>query len=142
MRKRTPSQATLFGKTNEQIETEQMLEGRLKELRANIEEVDHILGGCEICLFNLVIDVERSGGTRTIWCVYIDDEIHYLRNWEPFEDAEAPRPEDYDLGSYGNSTEDTERFVNDRLKWARRQLKRDLELTEADFESLKDFKLF
>ena len=88
---------------------------RIKELAGEIKFIRHARN-CERCLVELHLAVERYYGSQLLW--YLD-----LRNEEYlFEDPrfkDRPKIENYKIGSYWTgSSEDTIRFIKDRMNWA------------------------
>lgn len=81
---------------------------------------------CRFCMAELMIDVERYCGSRTVFFV----SLEYSECMEE-EDPDCPRVKDYHIGNYweqlkhyekyGNTDvpgENTEQFILDRAKWA------------------------
>ena len=84
--------------------------------------------GCGRCLLELQLDVERYGGRRCVWYLDIMNDPTVICDDEDFEDIpwwkDAPRIQNYRIGSYwAGSSEDTVRFIKDRMRWAEKIMK-------------------
>jgi len=92
------------------------IEGEILSLYAEICEYYHYMN-CKECLVELHIGVERYLGTRGPWFLnyQMDDQCEEIDDPDPYPGC--PKAEDYKIGCYGNSSQDTKRFIKDRLAW-------------------------
>jgi len=111
-----------------QVETRQwqklmleQIEGEILALYAEMREYYHYMT-CEECLFELQLSVERYLGTRGPWCLN-----YQFEEWIS-EYPDCPKAKDYKIGCYGNSSQDTIRFIKDRLAWT-------IKFTDKRFEA-------
>ena len=117
-----------------QVETRQwqksmleQIEGEILALYAEMREYYHYLN-CEECLIELQLSVERYLGTRGPWCIN-----YQIEECIPEFYPDCPKAEDYEIGYYSysgedTSSEDTIRFIKDRLTWA-------IKFTDKRFEA-------
>jgi hypothetical protein len=118
----------------------QWLKETFKAMRAEIRLIDHVLS-CQQCLIEAQLDVERYLGTRcglgwlnmncNIEEITIDDLREGADLPQKFIDVwkVVPKLEHYKIGSYWNgSTEDTMRFIKDRLTWGKKVLTIELKM--------------
>jgi len=103
----------------DRIETRRWVEATKPELEARIDALNKELKvmkhmeNCGRCLMELQLDVERYNGTRCFWWLDLNNDPS-----ESYEDC--PKPENYKIGSYWTgSSDDTMRFIKDRIAWAR-----------------------
>jgi len=95
----------------------------IREIAGEIRFIKHV-ENCERCLIELQLDVERYGGSRSIWYMDIRNEEFTRQDWR-YKDM--PYPGDYKIGSYWTgSSEDTIRFIKDRLKWAEKIARKEI----------------
>lgn len=81
---------------------------------------------CEICLAELQICLERYPG-REPWFLFDEEENPYIWFGEmeiSLNDGGIPRIGDYKIGCYGNPQEDTKRFIMDRIRWAKKYMRK------------------
>jgi hypothetical protein len=114
----------------------------VKSLKADLKLISHVLK-CKNCMFELILDVERYGGSHSgissldlnnndLLELYVDDEEkediemdldpELLKLWR-----QIPRASDYRIGNYwlqlkGESNFETEKFIRDRLEWHKKIL--------------------
>jgi len=117
-----------------QVETRQwqksmleQIEGEILDLYAEMREYYHYIN-CEECLIELQLSVERYLGTRGPWCIN-----YQIEECIPEFYPDCPKAEDYEIGYYSysgedTSSEDTIRFIKDRLTWA-------IKFTDKRFEA-------
>lgn len=140
---------TLFG----QMATRQWKQSTETELRGFIEQtkremyfVEHV-PNCEQCLLEVQLGIERYNGTRLPWFLNISTEIGFGPDVEFDDEFEPhlkgmPRVWDYKIGSYwSGSSDDTIRFIKDRLAWAEKKLTNDLDCAVTALVTLERFKL-
>ena len=116
--------------------------GNLQELQQEIEFIEHVRK-CERCQVELQISVERYMGTRGPWWINLQNEIGWPEIYEE-EDIykNCPRPQNYKIGSYwSGSSEDTIRFIKDRMAWAERIIKADIEILVDYYVALEEWDL-
>jgi len=104
----------------------------LQELQHEIEVIKHVRK-CKRCQVELQISVERYWGTRGPWWINLQNEIGFPEIYE--EEGiykTCPRPQNYKIGSYMRCSDDTIRFIMDRMAWAEKIIK-------ADAETLVDY---
>ncbi len=114
-----------------QVETQEwresmleQIEGEILALYAEIREYDHY-NNCKQCLTELQMSVERYLGTRGPW--FLNYQMEQSRHeFEEMGDPDpypgCPKEKDYKIGYYSfsgkvTSSEDTVRFIKDRLAW-------------------------
>ena len=127
-------------KWKEATEAETTLQ--LETLRDQLAFIKHART-CEQCMAELQIDVERYCGSRGSWYLNLMNEMGFPEIYED-EDSiyrDCPRPQDYRIGSYGASSDDTVRFIRDRLTWAEGVMKKEVKAADAFLEALKDWDL-
>jgi hypothetical protein len=88
------------------------LEFVIMDLDAELHENEHILK-CKRCQIELQLSVERYLGSRGPWWIDVMNGELFEEHWE-----DVPKAENYEIGWYGHSSEDTIRFIKDRCKWA------------------------
>lgn len=99
---------------------------------------------CERCLIELQLDIERYCGSHSPWYLNLINE-----DCDPdiYEDEESiyytcPRPQDYKIGSYWTgASDDTIRFIKDRLTWAEGIMKGEIEAAVDFVAALLDWDL-
>lgn len=110
-----------------QVETRQWQKFMLEQLEFEIMALDAEITEYQYykkdktCLLELQLGVERYGGTRGPWCLnYQMEEYRYLaaEAGDPDPYPDCPKAADYKIGCYRNSSQDTIRFIKDRLAWA------------------------
>lgn len=104
----------------------------LQELQQEIEFIKHVRK-CERCQVELQLSVERYMGTRGPWWINLQNEIGFPEIYE--EEGiykTCPRSQNYKIGSYMRCSDDTIRFIMDRMAWAEKIIK-------ADAETLVDY---
>ncbi len=96
----------------------------------------------------LQIDVERYGGSRSgLWFLDITNEVGIGDDeefWETMPEyfKSMPRVNDYRIGSYWNgASEDTVRFIKDRLEWARKNIVKEVRTISNYLRALKNWDL-
>lgn len=126
---------------------EQMLMLTAADIRESAEELLLIrhLRSCEECRLIAQLDVERYLGTRSVWFLNIQNDV---AGWEEDMDEvdsdfkDCPRVEDYKIGSYWNgSSPDTLRFIDDRLKWADKVIRKKMVLACQYYKRVKAWDL-
>jgi len=109
--------------------------GQILALYSEMFEYYHYMN-CEECLIELQLSVERYGGTRGPWCInyQMEESRHEFEEMgDPDPYPGCPKAEDYKIGYYSfsgedTSSEDTIRFIKDRLAWA-------IKFTDKRFEA-------
>jgi len=116
----------------------EQIEGEILALYAEMREYDHYIN-CEECLIELQLSVERYLGTRGPWFLNLQNEQFLFDGEEEFGEEwvcpypDLPKARDYKIGYYSysgedTSSEDTIRFIKDRLTWA-------IKFTDKRFEA-------
>ena len=113
-----------------------------KEMVGLIKWIRHVQNcdghdGC-FCMMEIVLAIERYGGTRLPWflnlmndittLLYDEEEIdeEFPEEYKPLL-KECPHPRDYKIGSYWTGTSpDTKRFIKDRISWAEKIILRQI----------------
>ena len=127
----------------------------IKGLRSDICFIKHVLN-CNECLMLAQLDVERYCGTRSLSWLNLNNNLEEICNYDDFEDfdnpvdvefirlwKEIPKVQDYRIGSYWTGTsEDTVRFIKDRLTWAEKMLQLELKAATRYQRKLKKWNLF
>ena len=119
-------------------QTEAGMRGLIEELNQQLKFIAHIKK-CGNCLIELELDVERYGGRRGPWYL---DLVNDPSSMEEFYEENPhtkgiPRIYDYKIGSYWTGTsEDTVRFIKDRMVWARQVIRRELKAATKYLEIL------
>jgi len=125
---------------NEVISTQD----RLKEVKADLKFIRHALK-CSQCLAELQLDIERYLGRQAPWYLNITDEIGFddeIWGTLPEYYKDCPRVEKYKIGSYWTGcSEDTIRFIKDRLNWAKKVLEEELRVVRRYLKALKKWDL-
>ena len=108
----------------------------IKGIKADLRFNSHILS-CEECLMMAQLDVERYWGTHGgVACLDLNNNFEEIFENGDFTDfgnpvseefmelwKEIPKVQDYRIGSYWTGvSEDTVRFIKDRLTWAKQLL--------------------
>jgi hypothetical protein len=118
----------------------------VRSLKADLKLINHALK-CPNCMFELILDVERYGGSHSgissldlnnndLLELYVDDEekediemdLGTSIDPELFELwRQIPRASDYRIGNYwlqlkGETNFETEKFIRDRLEWHKKIL--------------------
>ena len=89
---------------------------RIRELASEIKWIKHV-ETCGTCLIEVQFNVERYWGSRLPWYLNLVNDVNELT--EDFVLKGCPKVEDYRIGSYWRgSSEDTIRFIKDRMTWA------------------------
>ncbi len=122
-------------------------EERLKKQLYDLKFVIHA-PKCEQCMAELQIDVERYGGSRSgLWFLDLTNEVGIGDDeefWETMPEyfKSMPRVNDYRIGSYWNgASEDTVRFIKDRLEWARKNIVKEVRTISNYLRALKNWDL-
>jgi len=141
----------------------QYVKQAIKEITGELRFTSHAFT-CEQCLMELCLDVERYGGNHSGigWLdlnneLAFDSEEEVLGMYGYFAEADPDDPEDeefikvwkemplvsgYKIGSYWTGTsEDTVRFVKDRMKWAEKLLQIELRQARRYQRKLKKWNL-
>jgi len=118
-------------------------EERLKEAQEEVKFIRHALK-CHQCQVEIQLDIERYGGRMCPW--YLSIEYWDLLDLDEDEMPEylkgCPRPRDYKIGSYWTgSSEDTIRFIKDRLRWAEKIMKKEVKAIRNYLRALKKWDL-
>jgi len=115
---------------------------RLKEVRADIRFTHHA-PDCARCLIEIQLDIERYAGRMCPWYLQIMDELAFDGDdefWEGLPDyyKDFPRVTNYRIGSYcSGMSEDTMRFIKDRLKWAQNVLVMEVKTIKTYLKALQ-----
>jgi len=114
----------------------------LQELQQELEIFKHIRK-CEQCQVELQLSVERYMGTRGPWWINLQNEIGFPEIYEEEEGIykTCPRPQNYKIGCYTHSSEDTIRFIMDRMTWAEKIIKADAETLVDYYIAFEDWNL-
>ena len=89
---------------------------QIRELAFEIKWIKHV-ETCRTCLLEIQLNIERYGGGRLPWYLDLINDVNQMT--EDFVFKGCPKVEDYRIGSYWRgSSEDTFRFIKDRLNWA------------------------
>ena len=113
----------------------------LQELQQEIEVIKHVRK-CEQCQAELHISVERYWGSRGPWWINLEGEMGFPEIYE--EEGiykTCPRPQNYKIGCYSHSSEDTIRFIMDRMTWAEKIIKADAETLVDYYIAFEDWDL-
>ena len=113
----------------------------LQTLQADIQLIDHVRT-CKLCQAELQISVERYWGTRGPWWINLEGEIGFPEIYE--EEGiykTCPKPQNYEIGCYSHSSEDTMRFIMDRMAWAEKIIKADAEILVDYYGALEEWDL-
>lgn len=114
----------------------------LQELQQEIEVIKHVRK-CKQCQVELQISVERYWGTRGPWWINLQNEIGFPEIYE--EEGiykTCPRPQNYKIGSWSSrSSNDTIRFIMDRMAWAEKIIKADAETLVDYYIAFEDWDL-
>ena len=81
---------------------------------------------CRMCQAELSLSITRYAGRCAPWFLNLEGELDGPELYEEYEIyQDAPRPGDYDMGSYwtGENHEETLRFILDRCSWAEEKIK-------------------
>jgi len=114
----------------------------LQELQQEIAFIKHVRK-CERCQVELQLSIERYCGSRGPWYLNLQNEI----GWPEIYEEEGiykncPRPQNYKIGSYwSGSSEDTIRFIMDRMAWAEKIIKADIEILVDYYIALEKWDL-
>ena len=99
----------------------------LQALQQDIDLIKHVRK-CGQCQIELQLSIERYAGSRGPWYLNLQNEIGWPEIYEEegiYKDC--PRPQNYKIGSYwSGSSEDTIRFIKDRLTWAEKIIDEDI----------------
>ena len=113
-------------------ETETELKAFIEQTKSEMAFIRHV-GKCGNCLFELQMNIERYWGRGCPWFLDVHDEIGLPDEFLEFDDEYNPHLKgmplvrDYQIGSYWTGpSDDTIRFIKDRLSWAEKKLKKDL----------------
>lgn len=90
------------------------------------------------------LGIERYMGSRCPWFLDISQGIDFDDEfWEerPPYYQDCPRATSYELGYYGHSSEDTLRFIKDRLAWAKHVYKQEVKIIRKYLRALKNWDL-
>jgi len=96
----------------------EQIEGEILFLYAEMREYHHYMN-CEECLVELHIGVERYGCRQGPWFLNYQMEEAITESEELGENIypDCPKAADYEIGCYRDSSQDTTRFIKDRLAW-------------------------
>jgi len=118
-------------------------EERLKETKEELKFIRHALK-CRQCQMEIQLDIERYGGRMCPWYLNIQDEYWDLIDEDEMPEylKDCPRPYNYKIGSYWTGTsDDTIRFIKDRLHWAEKIMKREVKTIRKYLRALKKWDL-
>lgn len=122
-------------------------EERLKEQLNEIKFIVHALK-CDQCLTEFQLDVERYLGSHSCrWYLDLTNEVEFDGDeefWETMPEfyKSMPRVKDYCIGSYwSGASDDTIRFVKDRLTWARKTIRQEVRVIRNYLRVLKNWDL-
>ncbi len=113
----------------------------LQELQFEIEVIKHVRK-CEQCQVELQLSVERYRGSRGPWWINLQNEIGFPEIYE--EEGiykTCPKPQNYQIGYYGHSSQDTIRFIMDRMAWAEKIIRADVEILVDYYFALEEWDL-
>ena len=140
----TESQQMLLDRTKIRrwkIETEAGLKAFIEQTKGELKFAKHA-PSCKQCMIQLQLDIERYLGSHCPWYLNIRDEIGFSD--VEFDDEysphlkDMPRVKDYIIGSYWSGpSDDTTRFIKDRLDWAEKKLGNDITLARKALRTLK-----
>jgi hypothetical protein len=110
---------------------------RLERLQDELEILEHVKG-CKDCQVEATLDVERYlGGHSGLWYIELTNG-----DFLPELYKDCPAVENYKIGSYwSGSSEDTVRFILDRIAWAEPKIKTEIETVVDFFVALEDWDL-
>ena len=146
--KPTPQLMALLGRMDNRAWREQMLIFTAEYIKESANELLFIqhLRSCEECRLIAQLDVERYMGSRSVWWIDLQNDVG--QNWD--EDMyeidpdlkDCPRVENYRIGSYWTSSSpDTLRFIDDRMKWADRVIRKKMLLACQYYKRVKAWDL-
>lgn len=120
---------------------------RLKEIRNELRFTKHA-PQCWQCLMEMQLDIERYGGSHSgLWFLDLSNEMCFDDDdelWETLPEyyRECPRIKNYKFGSYWTgSSDDTIRFIKDRLMWAQKVLDTEVKVVRKYINALKKWDL-
>ena len=127
----------------------------VRSLKADLKLISHVLK-CKNCMFELILDVERYGGSHSgiasldlnnndlleLYADASEEEIpsdldpEFLKLWR-----QIPRASDYRIGNYwlqlkGETNFETEKFIRDRLEWHKKILLYELKEAREHYRML------
>jgi hypothetical protein len=146
--KPSPQLMALLGRMDNRAWREQILIFTAEYIKESANELFFIrhLRSCEECRLIAQLDVERYLGSRSVWWLNIQNDIAH--SWDDDEDEidsdwkDCPRAEDYRIGSYWTgSSDDTLRFIDDRMKWADRVIRKKMLLACQYYKRVKAWDL-
>ena len=104
------------------------------------------LRSCKECRLIAQLDVERYAGSRSIWFLDLQNDVG--QDWDEEMYAEYPELKDcprvynYKIGSYWTgSSPDTLRFIDDRMKWADKVIRKKMLLACQYYKRVKAWDL-
>ena len=146
--KPSPELTALLGRMDNRAWREQMLMFTTEYIKESANELFLIrhLRACEECRLIAQLDVERYLGSRSVWFLNIQNDV--AQDWDEDMYAEDPdlkdypRVENYRIGSYWTgSSPDTLRFIDDRMKWADKVIRKKMLLACQYYKKVKAWDL-
>lgn len=136
----------LLGRMDNRAWREQMLKFTAECIRESANELRLIqhLRSCEECRWIAQLDVERYLGSRSAWFLDLQNDIGQSYEDEEIDSdmKDCPRVDDYKIGSYwSGSSPDTFRFIDDRMKWADRIIRKKMLLACQYYKKVKAWDL-
>ena len=113
----------------------------LQALQQEIEFIEHVRK-CRRCQAELQLSIERYWGSRGPWYLNLQNEIGFPEIYE--EEGiykTCPKPQNYKIGSYMRCSDDTIRFIMDRIAWAEKIIKADAETLVDYYIAFEDWDL-
>lgn len=113
----------------------------LEWTQQQISWIEHIRS-CRQCQIEMQINIERYCGSRGPWYLNLEGEMCFPEIYE--EEGiykTCPKPQDYKIGYYGHSSEDTIRFILDRCKWAEAIIRSDIEILVDYYVDMEEWDL-
>ena len=113
----------------------------LQALQEETEFIEH-LRKCKQCQAEMHLSIERYWGSRGPWYLNLQNEIGFPEIYE--EEGiykTCPRLQNYKIGYYGHSSQDTIRFIMDRIAWAEKIIKADVEILVDYYLALENWDL-
>jgi len=118
----------------------------LKECANEVKMIMH-LRKCKDCQLEAQLEIERHGGSHLgLWFLDLINDPFECGDDVDFETypwlKDCPRARDYKIGSYwSGSSEDTLRFINDRVTWAEKLIRQDIWAAVDFYKRVKDWDL-
>ena len=130
----------------------EVTETRFQEDLTEVKWIKYVLHdpAAEMQLRMIQMDIERYMGRRSPWYLNVEDEGSLTdEDWEGLPEyfGDCPRVQNYKIGWYdwnsptGGTSEDTIRFIMDRLAWAYKNLRKELRIVANYLRALKKWDL-